>query len=429
MNVRKWIHPDANRPSSQQQQLQQRHDNDDDDSEEDEDEDDTDDDEEDRSIPVHRSSLSDGHALVIHSSDTAHVLAISHTSGFDQIDPHQLVNALQDYEGPPDCITASSFQHFLQNFIPLENLPERVRIGLVNALTAIFSFFEEYSFSDMGADFRSLCIGLSIFTQGSKSTKLGIGFQVFDKHREGSLTLASLSAFLSSYLLVLAAIGVIDDGNIAIETAENLTEIVSRTIGDSVSFTSFGEWYNSIGFKHAPWIELINLTKWAKFSPHVLDETGVVRSNSQRQSASASANPVTGGSSKAAQDEAFSILLHRRSFEMSVAVSRKCALDVFQFSKVFDVKTEDRDLFVIALHEFSRDGLIRKQDFEKALFVMEYNYEAKLHGGGFLSRLFDAFDRAGEGWCDTTELLIGLTVFFQGLVIFLSSSSINNQQQ
>ena len=244
LDLRKWVSSGAPAVKAAQESKYEKDEESDGDEDEDEDEeDDYDDDDDDDEKIVYIASLFDDHSLVIKAQDTDRVFAISRTSGLDQIDPAQMVKLLEKYEGPSECIRADAFQHFLQNFIPLEDLSSEVREGLVRSLHVIFRVIEKTSGFKEGANIRSLSIGLSLFCAGNKSSKLSQGFHVFDVHRDGYLSRSQLTAFLASFLSVFTALGIIDSHEVALNTANFLAPEICGSIGsERITFGEFGEW-------------------------------------------------------------------------------------------------------------------------------------------------------------------------------------------
>lgn len=236
LDIRKWI--PVQRAVSQREA--EREDEEEDD-EDDEDDDENDDDDE---RYVYSAALLGQHSLLIKASDTARVFAVSRASGLDSIDSSDLVSLLREYEGPDGCIQAINFQHFLQNFIELEDMAPEIRNGLSTTLFHIFRTFEENSnCRSGGADIECLSMGLALFCAGNKSNKLGTGFSVFDVQQVGYLTKSELSSFLSSILLVLTALGSIEHASVAVAAATYVTnEICKSTGSDTISFGAFGEW-------------------------------------------------------------------------------------------------------------------------------------------------------------------------------------------
>ena len=381
------------------------------------------------------------HSLLIKASDTMRVFAVSRASGLDTIDSSDLVSLLKEYEGPDGCIQARNFQHFLQNFVVLEDLAAEVRNGLVKTLFQIFRAFEENSNFENGADIRTLSMGLALFCSGNKSNKLGTGFSVFDVQQLGYLTESSLSSFLSSILLLLTALGSIEHASIAFAAADYVSNEICRSTGsDMISFGAFGEWYvsphhicplptniflkvspqisslcilspnlciryNAEGFQIASWIELLNLQKWTTFTP-----------GTSYQDDDNDGEDGEDGEVRADEDEgAFSISLHGPEYERVLDVTKGCALEVLEYKRNFSQHSANFQTFVIHLVDVSRDGLIQKSEYEAVLRRAGIDIRASLHGSGsFMMRFFDAFDRSSSGFADIVELVTGSTVLFDG---------------
>jgi len=395
--------------------------------EEDEGEEDDNDEEErdDGQRVVYRAALTTQDVLVVRKTDTDHVAAIALTSGFGDVEPVSLISALKQYQDPAGCITAASFQHFIQNYVNLEDLHSTVRNGLVSSLFKIFAIFEEHSLHREGADLNSLSVGLSVFCRGSKSSKLSVGFQVYDSQNTGYLSVSVLADFLSSYLLLFAALGTIESGDVAVHTAELLASSIGISMDSTtVTFSAFGEWYNREGFEYAPWIELLNVLKWTQLDTSELpaqeeedvegdeDEDGDEEEAEFEQYLRELRELEE---EEQQQDEAFSITLHSQHRERVFEVSNECAMNVFEFTEEMSSDGRNFQDLAMALLNFSRAGLIRKHDYMVALRVLGFDAYAALHANGsFLLRIFDAFDRSSSGFADTLELVVGIAILFNG---------------
>lgn len=377
----------------------------------DEDEDEEDEDEDLDDTTVYASALIGQHSLVIRAYDTQHVFAISHASGLSRVEASHLINSIQKYEGPSGCIRAEAFQHFVQNFIPLEDLTTEVRNGLVKTLFRIFKTFEEYSNFTDGADIRSLSMGLTLFCVGNKSNKLATGFHVFDVQRDGFLTKSSTSLFLSSFLLVLTALGTIETPAVAFAAASFISQEVCTSLGtEDVTFSDFGEWYNAEGFRVASWIELLNLDKWSKFTAEALE--GFYTNLDDDEDTN---DDDEDGDDDDRDENAFSVSLHTPIAEKVLDVSKYTAREVLLFKHSCASQSSDFQSFVMHLVNVSRDGLVRKSDFESVVRGMGFDVRQALHASGsFLLRFFDAFDRSSCGYADTIELITGATILFDG---------------
>eukprot|EP00536_Pseudo-nitzschia_multiseries_P007924 jgi/Psemu1/256702/estExt_Genewise1Plus.C_1920020 len=128
--------------------------------------------------------------------------------------------------------------------------------------------------------------GLTLLCGGKKSTKLSFAFSLFDrrqlpkkKGRKNQPTMDSLDGeelflFLRSFLIItfsccqqsLDLTGDAVNRYIA-NTANMVTDDVMRyqwrtRKKDRLNFEEFGRWYNEGGYETAPWLELLDLTKW-----------------------------------------------------------------------------------------------------------------------------------------------------------------------
>lgn len=144
----------------------------------------------------------------------------------------------------------------------------------------------------------------------------------------------------------------------------------------------------------------MNLVKWTTFTPgyqHQIDEDDEDDCDD-------------------VEDEgAFSISLHGPEYERVLDVSKGCALEVLEYKRVFSQHSANFQTFVINLVDVSRDGLIRKIDYEAVLLRAGFDITASLHfSGSFMMRFFDAFDRSSSGFADIVELVTGSTVLFDG---------------
>ena len=344
---------------------------------------------------VYSVQLLDGHKLVIKATDTMRVFAISEASGMDAIEASELASLLKEYEGPENCIQAPKFLEFLEILIP-EALTEQVRNGLVKTLFQIFRLYEEHStFAEGGADLRWLSVGLSLFCAGNKSVKLGNGFGIFDIDDVGYLSKTQLMCFLASLLLMMTALGCVNDPSIAVSAASFVSDEVCKSIGgERISFEAFGIWYNSKGFQLASYIEILCLEKWRIFTPFT---PGMNADDEDKDDD---------------DEEAFSISLHGPDAEKVLTVSKNCALQVIAFKRSFLLNF---DSFASSLANVTSDGLIRKAAFESVLVRAGPHVCASLHGSGsFLLRLFDLYDRSGSRCADTVELLTGILVLIDG---------------
>ena len=127
--------------------------------------------------------------------------------------------------------------------------------------------------------------GLALLCGGKKSAKLSFAFTIFDTRPEmrkrkkdpgvvNSLSGEDLFLFLRSVLIVTFSC--------CRQSLDMTDEVVSQCIADTANmicndvmrhqwetkqtdrcnFDEFGQWYNDGGFERAPWLELLDLSKW-----------------------------------------------------------------------------------------------------------------------------------------------------------------------
>ena len=154
--------------------------------------------------------------------------------------------------------------------------------ALVELLSNFFQCFDVDQSDRVALD--ELMGGLSLLCGGKKSMKLAFAFGLFDT-RPGfqnskksdiahSLSGEDLFLFLRSILIVTfsccrQSLDMADDvvGRSITDTANLICNDVMRhqwetKHSDRLNFDEFGKWYNDGGFERAPWLELLDLTKW-----------------------------------------------------------------------------------------------------------------------------------------------------------------------
>ena len=165
----------------------------------------------------------------------------------------------------------SSFDLCVRRLIPGNDLDDEDKSFLSFALSNVF-----YSYDRAGngyVDATELASGFTLFASGSKSEKLLLAFQACDDDNDGLLSKRGLWKYLRSFLTVLLSLvesmmdapmteveRLVDNG--AVQLTEAVFAQVGPTEGDLISFEEFAEWYTNGGFEEAPWLELLDLSKW-----------------------------------------------------------------------------------------------------------------------------------------------------------------------
>jgi len=410
LDLRKWIPaPEISEPEDFEEESNPYEEYGDEEESEDED-----DEEEDEEGTSYHASLAGGQSLVINQNDTRHVFAVSTASGLCAMEPKEAVDLLSRFS-EDGTVTDRQFLNFLNACFGTydlqmdESATNDVRNKVFADMFSIYKVFERHSDTNRGAEFRSLAVGLTLLCKGSKSTKLETGFRVFEEERIGYISPDSLSSFLASYLLVLTALGVISDSVIAIDTAFSLGEVISGLLDNSLTFNSFGKWYNEEGCEYAPWIELLNLEKWTRVTgfedvQYEEEEVDVEEEEENDDEEDEEDEEVN------EPEDAFSILLKSQEFERTIAVSKECASKVYHFTNMFRSDSSDIPTLISLLKLKSVEGLIQKNVYIYFCSQLGF-YCGPLHGGDqFVSVLFDAFDRSNSGVVDMCELATGLAM-------------------
>jgi hypothetical protein len=139
------------------------------------------------------------------------------------------------------------------------------------------------------ADLKELAVGMCFFCAGTKSVKLATAFELLDERQQGYLTDQQLFGYLRSYLLALVALSLlVKSGNQKPMTSERLSGIWTAVesgarwtlshfacsggnasdLTGRFTFESFAGWYSSGGYKIAPWLELLDLSKTLALIQH-----------------------------------------------------------------------------------------------------------------------------------------------------------------
>lgn len=152
--------------------------------------------------------------------------------------------------------------------------------------TDFFSCFERGT-DGLGkdqVDVKELAAGFSFLCAGNKSTKLAAGFALLDEECSGHLSIRQLTRYVRSYLTMLVGISLLSANPGENKTISSENRIAMNTAVDNgarwtighvqryfaeagdpnkefVLFEDFANWYTEGGYKVAPWLELLDLSK------------------------------------------------------------------------------------------------------------------------------------------------------------------------
>ena len=171
-----------------------------------------------------------------------------------------------------------------------------------NLFMNFFSCFNNSSSAQLRdglVDAKEVAVGFSFLCAGNKSTKLATAYELLDDAKTGHLCSAGLTRYLRSYLTMLVGISLLSES--AEKTAETSHMLREQTRSDMfvavengsqwtkdqfvlaleqrraggrpktnkamredimATFEDFAQWYTEGGYTVAPWLELLDLTKF-----------------------------------------------------------------------------------------------------------------------------------------------------------------------
>jgi hypothetical protein len=122
------------------------------------------------------------------------------------------------------------------------------------------------------ADGLELAVGMGVLCGGDKSGKLLHAWGLLDVDGDGLLTRAELVFFLRAFLRMLLALSfeascqpTSHTRRVATDTSSYLAGTIARKYSERsglVSFDGFAAWYQDGYHQMAPWLELLDLSKW-----------------------------------------------------------------------------------------------------------------------------------------------------------------------
>lgn len=237
--------------------------------------------------------------------------------------------------------------------------------------------------------------------------------------------------------------------NVARQVIREADSIQSKSGRRSVDFQAFGDWYNQGGFKSVPWLELIDLSKWAYLSSPTKQPTSGSWSASEddgsdsypaneddseeegkhssgvRALEESNEDVTDGGNTDAAPS--FLVVLHKDAGDSTVSIASNVARDFIRFVSFSGLSSCSADTLWTSLSQASVDGLISRSAYhsvmkrfiaalttvssDKAFAIIEEQ------AVGYLDPLFSAFDRTNSELADVIELCCGTSLLCCGYVI------------
>ena len=213
--------------------------------------------------------LAKGNSLIVLKDDVVYVRKVVYQLGLTKISPDAIWDALK----PHDTLTNAQFVNTMCTLLTRNNV--RVDNEVQILLQNYQSSFDIHQTGHVPSN--QLAGGLTLLCDGRKSHKLAFSFQLFSGDGISALKSDDLFYFLRSFLIVLFSC--------CAQSLELTADQVSAWVTDTakmccrdvmhhtsrkecVDFGDFGEWYNGGGYETAPWLELLDLGKWA-LSPDI----------------------------------------------------------------------------------------------------------------------------------------------------------------
>lgn len=186
-------------------------------------------------------------------------------------------------------ISHDEFMSVALSLIPAKKLERSLDQVMTDIFSNLFAGFDRDGRGKVNA--MEIACGFTVLCRGKKSDKLEFAFEVLEKDRKGRLGKDDMARYLRSFLTSLLTIAFstsltndpADDSlssingarfdrttKMLIEAATSGSEwAASLAFNDAekqtkaLSFDDFADWYTAAGYSSIPWLELLDLQKWA----------------------------------------------------------------------------------------------------------------------------------------------------------------------
>jgi len=228
------------------------------------------------------------HVVSIPAATVREVSALS--TRLRALEPERIVHAIVSSCGKDGLLSRKDFDRLIQRIHPerrkqyYADVEARVSRGGVpsSPLTdknrdAFGSLFNAFDRTGKGVvDAIEVAIGLAVLCSGSKSAKLATAFDLIDEDTDGLLSRRGLWRFFRSFLCALLTLSGaaqelspdelirVADGTALFACDSVLTSpTTSKKDGQvAANFDDIADWYTSAGYRIAPWLELLDMSKW-----------------------------------------------------------------------------------------------------------------------------------------------------------------------
>ena len=233
------------------------------------------------------------HIVSISAETVLTVRHVSSQSGLGDIEPENIFQSLQASCSADGLLSRKQYDRFIARIHPdrrkqyFADVEAQVSRGEApsspfsekngDVFGALFDIFDRTGKGIV--DVSEIAIGLGVLCAGSKSSKLAAAFDLLDEQERGELSRRCLWKYFRSFICSLltlsgAAIELTQDDAIriadstALFTCDSvLTSVAQGNHGDQIanstaSFDDIADWYGSAGYSIAPWLELLDMSKW-----------------------------------------------------------------------------------------------------------------------------------------------------------------------
>ena len=264
--------------------------------------------------------------------------------------------------------------------------------------------------SDGRGDGGELRVAAALLSGARKSEKLAAAFEVLGPD---ALDLNGVARLLRAALASIAfATDATDISQAINREAASLAEDVCANAEDQneITFDDFGNWYNSRGFELAPWLELLDLTKWPVDGRGELQDESEEEDDDEEETASRAVVAFEVATDDGTtQDDDGQVLVLRAAFSLQ-AVGRLRDL-------VMGSGLGDCDASVLCGHAAraaTAAGRLDRRAFASVIAAFAPDEASAERHAPFLHYLYGAFVRDEQLGADAAEVAAGLSLLCAG---------------
>jgi hypothetical protein len=264
--------------------------------------------------------------------------------------------------------------------------------------------------SDGRGDGGELRVAAALLSGARKSEKLAAAFEVLGPD---ALDLNGVARLLRAALASIAfATDATDISQAINREAASLAEDVCANADDQneITFDDFGNWYNSRGFELAPWLELLDLTKWPVDGRGELQDESDEEEDDEEETASRAVVAFEVATDDGTtQDDDGQVLVLRAAFSLQ-AVGRLRDL-------VMGSGLGDCDASVLCGHAAraaTAAGRLDRRAFASVIAAFAPDEASAERHAPFLHYLYGAFVRDEQLGADAAEVAAGLSLLCAG---------------